>query len=281
VALYKRERSTRLLVIGLVLTSLITITLDFRGGDSGPLAVVGRLSLSVISPIQEGISKAARPIGSFFRDLGRLGSLKEENARLESQLEESRGQQSQFQELTAEVKELRQLLSLREQLGFETIGASVVSEIPSNFEAAVTIDRGSSDGIEVDMPVIAGSGLVGRVSRVTSSWSKVLLIIDPNSAVGARLAASREAGILTGQQERDLQLSLVDQETVVEPGEQVTTSGLGGIFPKGIPIGAVSRVAPTEGGLEKPIFVRPNVDFSRLSEVLVVLSTSPTAEPEN
>lgn len=279
-AIYKRERSTRLLVIGLVLTSLITITLDFRGGQSGPLAVIGRFSLSVISPIQSGIASAFRPVGNFFADLGRLGSLKEDNARLEQQLEEFRGQQAQFQELTAEVKELRALLDLRDRLELETTGAQVVSEIPSNFEAAVTINRGSNDGVEVDMPVVAGAGLLGRVTRVTSKWSKVLLIIDPNSAVGARLAASREVGILTGQRERDLQLSLVDPETTVEPGEQVVTSGLGGIFPQGIPVGVVSQVIPEEGALEKQILVRPSVDFSRLSEVLVVLSPKVTVAPQ-
>lgn len=273
-ATYRRERSTRLLVIALVLTSLITITADFRGGERGPLAVIGRVSLSIVSPLQEAVSKVSRPIGTFISDLTRVGSLREENEALRRQLDEVRGQQARFQELEAEAKELRNLLNIRDRLGFETVGASVlIGETPSNFEQSVIIDRGSVDGVEVNMAVIAADGLVGRVTRVTSNWSKVLLITDPNSAVAARLAASRETGILRGQRERDLRMSLVDPATPVEAGEQVVSSGQGGIFPPGIPVGVVSRVLPAEGALEKDVLVRPTVDFSRLSEVLVVLAT--------
>lgn len=272
-AIYRRERSTRLLVIALVLTSLIIITLDFRGGDQGPLAVVGRFSLNVISPLQDAVAKIFRPVGSFFVDLSRVGSLNAENERLRQQLEEVRGQQAAFQELEAEVKDLRETLRIRDRLAFETIGATIIGEVPSNFEASVTIDRGSADGVAMDMAVIAADGLVGRVVRVTANFSKVLLITDPNSSVAARLAASRESGILTGQRERDLRFSLVDPETPVAPGEQVVTSGLGGVFPGGIPVGVVSQVVPDETALEKQILVRPTVDFSRLSDVLVVLSS--------
>lgn len=272
-AIYRRERSTRLLVIALVLTSLIIITLDFRGGDQGPLAIMGRFSLNIISPLQEAVAKVFRPVGSFFVDLSRVGSLNAENERLRQQLEEARGQQAAFQELEAEVKDLRETLRIRDRLAFETIGATIISEVPSNFEASVTIDRGSADGVAPDMAVIAADGLVGRVVRVTTNYSKILLITDPNSSVAARLAASRETGILTGQRERELRFGLVDPETPVAPGEQVVTSGLGGVFPGGIPVGVVSQVVPDETALEKQILVRPTVDFSRLSDVLVVLTS--------
>lgn len=271
-ATYKRERSTRLLVIALIVTSLVTITLDSRGGERGPLAAMGRVSLAVISPLQKGIAAVFRPIGDFFSNVASIGSLREENSRLQAQLEAFRGQQAQYQELLAEVKDLRAQLELRDHLGFDTIGATVISECPSNFEACVNINRGSADGLELDMPVIAGQGLVGRVVRVTSGVSTVMLIIDNDSGVAARLAASRETGILRGQRERPLRLDLVDPETPVAPGEQVVTSGLGGLFPPGIPIGEVEQVAAEGSALEKEILVRPSVDFSRLSDVLVVTS---------
>lgn len=279
-AIYRRERSTRMLVIVLVVTSLITITLDFRGGDSGPLAALGRLSLAVISPLQEAVSKVFRPVGSFFSDVARLPSLKEENERLRAQLEEIQGQQTRFLEQEAELKELRSALKLRDQLGFQTVGATVIAESPSNFEWAVTIDRGSADGVDVDMPVMTGAGLVGRVVEVGSNWSKVMLIIDPESGVGARLSASQETGILRGQRERDLRLDLVDPSTPVRAGEPVVTSGRGGIFPPGIPVGVVSEVVPDEAGLEHQVLVRPNVDFSRLGVVLVVLASGTLAAPQ-
>lgn len=273
-AIYRRERSTRLLVIGLVLASLITITVDFRGGDRGPLAVAGRVALSVMSPLQEGVSRVVRPIATFVSSIAEIGSLRAENERLREQLEEVAGLQARSQEVEAELKELRELLGLKDQLGFRTIGAQVIGESPSNFELAVTVDVGAVDGVEVDMPVIAAQGLLGRVVEVTRNQSKVLLILDASSGVAVRLAASRETGILVGQRERELRLDLVDRETPVRPGEQVVTSGLGGVYPSGIPVGVVARVVPDEVGPQKQILVRPTVDFTSLSEVLIVIPGS-------
>jgi rod shape-determining protein MreC len=270
-AIYRRERSTRLIVIGLVLASLITITLDFRGGERGPLATAGRVALSVMGPLQEGVATVIRPVAAFFSAIAEIGSLRAENERLQTELDEVAGAQARSQEVEAELRELRELLGLRDELGFRTIGARVVGESPSNFELAVTVNAGAVDEVEIDMPVIGPRGLVGRIVEVGRSESKVLLLLDASSGVAVRIATSRETGVLVGQRERDLRLDLVDPDTVVEGGEQVVTSGLGGIYPSGIPVGVVSRVIPDEVGPQKQILVRPTVDFSRLSEVLIVL----------
>ena len=271
-AIYKRERSTRLLVVALVVTSLMIITLDFRGGQRGPLAAAGRISLAIISPLQDGIAKVFRPIGTFFSNLAALGSLRSENARLRAELAELQGAQAQILEYEARIEELTGLLEFKEEFDLQTIGATVVSEVPSNFEASVTINRGAADGVELDMPVVAAEGLVGRVVQVADGWSKVLLLIDSDHAVHARLASTRATGILRGQRERDLRLDLILPGTPVQPGEQVVTSGQDGVYPPGIGIGVVSQVMPNESALQEEILVRPNVDVSRLSDVLVVLS---------
>ncbi|HEX6262959.1 MAG TPA: rod shape-determining protein MreC [Actinomycetota bacterium] len=271
-AIYRRERSTRLLVVALVVTSLVIITLDFRGGQRGPLAAAGRISLAIISPLQDGIAKVFRPIGSFFSNLASLGSLRAENERLQAELAELQAVRVRFLEYERRIKQLTALLEFRETQEVETIGATVISEVPSNFEASVTIDRGSADGVELDMPVVAAEGLVGRVVSVSKRWSKVLLLIDVDHAVHARLASTGETGILRGQRERDLRFDLIDPGTPVEAGEPVVTSGQDGVYPPGIEIGSVSHVAPNESALQEQILVRPYVDVSRLSDVLVVLS---------
>jgi rod shape-determining protein MreC len=156
----------------------------------------------------------------------------------------------------------------------------------------VIIDRGSLDGVTVDMPVIAAEGLVGRVIEVYPSQAKVLLIIDPDSAVAARLSRSGERGVIGGQRDEPLRMGLIDPETDVQPGETVETSGyrleegLQGLYPSGIPIGVVERVEPGEDDVTIEILVRPNVDFSTLSNVLLVtetevpeLVTSPSPSP--
>jgi rod shape-determining protein MreC len=269
-ALYRRTRSTRLLVIGLVLASLMTITVDFRGGESGPLAGLGRTALGIVSPLQEAVSTIFRPVTDFIQGVTEIGSLRAENERLKDQLREMAREQQETVTLRREHEELTKLFGLSERLQLVTIGAEVISETPSNFEYSVVINRGAEDGIEVDMAVIGPEGLFGRVVRVSGASAVVQLIIDPDSAVPVRLAASGETGILEGRREHDLQLGLIDPNTTVRPGELVETSGLGGVFPPGIPVGVVSVATADEASLTKHVLVRPNVDFSKFPVVAVL-----------
>jgi rod shape-determining protein MreC len=273
---YRRARSTRLLVVGLLLASLVIITVDSRGGQQGPLAAIGRTGAAIITPLQEGIATVFRPVGSFLSNVWRAGSVAEENRALREQIALLQRQQQEVLSLRRENEEFQRLLGIRESLEFETMGAVVLGDVPSNFEWGVFIDKGADDGVTVDMPVISGEGLVGRVVQVYPTSSMVMLIIDPDSAVAARLSASGERGVLVGQREEPLRFDFVDLETEVQPGETVETSGyqlqsgLEGLFPPGIPVGVVDRVDPDEANFSAGVFVRPNVDFSRLDFVLLV-----------
>lgn len=270
-ALYGRARNARLLVISLVMLSLLTITIDYRGGQSGPLEVAGQAALSVVGALQSAMSKVVRPVGNFFTGLGHLGSLQAENQRLKERVQTLERQAGQGVSLERENGELRRLLGLRRSLGLEGKTADVIGESVSNFEWSVTIDRGSTDGIGLNMPVVNGEGLVGHVVQVAPGWSRVQLIIDPDSAVAARLASSGQTGLVTGRRDRDLRMELVSPEAKVFPDEQVVTSGYqGGLYPSGIVIGVVSHVYQPPGSLTKLIDVRPAVDFSSLQFVLVV-----------
>lgn len=279
-ALPSRARSARLLVVSLVSISLVTITLDYRQGDSGPLAAMGDAALAVISPLQEAVSKVTKPIGNFFSTLVRLPSIRHDNEDLRARVAELETRAATSTDLTARLNELEALLGLRESLGpdIPTTGAQVIANGVSNFEWTITIDKGSSDGIAEDMPVVAAAGLVGRVTQVAPDSAVVQLIIDPDSFVAGRLDVSRTTGLVSGEAEHDLRMGLVDTGTEVQPGEQVVTAGYRipgiaeGVFPPGILIGSVSRVLPNEADLEKYITIRPSVDFSALDVVLVVLS---------
>jgi rod shape-determining protein MreC len=280
VALRTRARSTRLLVVALVSISLVTITVDYREGDEGPLASLGDAALAVVSPLQEVVSKVTHPIGNFFSTLVRLPSIRHERDTyrervdaLETQLAETRADQALLVELEA-------LLGLQESLGnrIETTAAQVIANGVSNFEWTITIDKGSSDGIVVDMPVVASAGLVGHVVRVGASSSVVQLIIDPDSSVAGRLDVSRQTGLITGAGPSDLQMNLVDPTVDAAPDEHVVTAGyrIAGVgeslYPPNVLIGTVSRVLDEDSATEKLLTVRPAVDFSSLSLVLVVLS---------
>jgi rod shape-determining protein MreC len=284
---HRRVRSTRLLVLGLLVASLVTITLDSRGGREGPLAAIGRGLGAVIGPLQEGMAAVVRPVGSFVTNVFRSGTLADENAALREQIATLQREASEVNSLRRENEELHRLLGLSQRLGFQTMGATVTGETPGNFEWAVYIDRGAVDGVTVDMPVIAQEGLVGRVVEVYQGSAKVMLIIDPDSSVSVRLDASGERGVLQGQREEPLLFRLIDADTEVQPGETVETSGytveegLEGLFPASIPVGVVDSVEPHESDLTLEVRVRPRVDFSRIYTVALVTGLQPAATSED
>ncbi len=279
-ALRNRARSTRVLVVVLVSTSLVTITVDYRQGDAGPLAAAGDAALAIVSPLQEAVSKVTRPIGNFFSTLVRLPAIRRENGELRDEVAALRQEIATTKADLARLAELEGLLGLQQSLGsrVETVAAQVIANGISNFDWAVTIDRGSEDGIEIDMPVVASAGLVGHVVRVAPGSSVIQLIIDPDSAVAGRLDVSGTAGLVTGRGEGDLRMGLVDPAVEVLPDETVVTAGyriagaMRSLYPPNVLVGTVSRVLPEDAGLEKYITVRPAVDFSALNLVLVVLS---------
>jgi rod shape-determining protein MreC len=279
-ALHNRARSRRLLVVTLVSISLVTITVDYRQGDSGPLASAGNTALALISPLQEVVSKVTHPIGNFFSTLVRLPSIRRENSELKDRIS---ALEEQVNTTTADQNRLRQLealLGVQESIGpkVQTTAAQVISSGVSNFEWTISIDKGTTQGIALDMPVVAPAGLVGHVVKVSANASVVQLIIDPDSAVAGRLDVTGKTGLLTGAGEQDMRMGLVDTTTDVGPDERVVTAGYRipgvatSLYPPNVLIGTVSRVVPDSAALEKFITVRPAVDFSTLDLVLVVLS---------
>jgi rod shape-determining protein MreC len=280
-AIPTRARSARLVVVALVSVSLLTITVDYREGDNGPLASLGRTALTVMSPLQEVVSKVTHPIGNFFSTLVRLPAIRRENEDLKDRLAQAESKLATEATDEQRLHELEGLLEVTQSLGpnVRTTAAQVIASGPSNFEWTITINKGSNEGIKLDQPVVAsGKRLVGHVVRVAPGSSIVQLMVDQDSAVAGRLQLSKTTGLLTGQGDQDMRMGLVDTTTEVQAGEQVVTAGYripGGaqsLYPPGILIGTVSHVVPDVAALEKFITVAPAVDFSSLDIVLVVLS---------
>ena len=150
--------------------------------------------------------------------------------------------------------------------------ARVTGVGPSNFEHTVFIDRGTANGVRKDMPVVAGAGLVGRVVQVSQRTARVLLLVDPSSAVASRLASNGETGVAEGTGGDELRFDLFDAEAAVTVGDEVVTSGYeGGVYPPGIPIGTVARIQPRGNALARRAFVTTFVDFSSLDFLLIVV----------
>lgn len=267
-------------MVTLVAASLAIITVDYRAGDEGPLAAAGRAASSAIAPMQRAVSNVVTPVSNFFGSLAELPSLSRRNGELRGQLDDLKTVRQLNQELIRRIDTLERLLGLQTIMS-RTIAARVIGSGVSNFEWTITLDRGSDDGIAMDMPVVTGASdgprLVGRVVQVTAISSVVQLIIDRDFAVAGRLSTSREAGIVVGRGEEDLRMDLLapgiqvsdtEPESVFTLGYEV--NGQPGLYPAGILIGTVSRAFSEPDAVESSVTIRPAVDFSTLQYVLVI-----------
>lgn len=271
-----KPRSTRLLVVVLVSISLAVITFDYRQGADGPLAGLGRTSISLMAPLQRAVTNVTRPIGDFFVSIAHLPSLSSDNQQLREELAATQTELNRSTSQQVDVDRLTDLLDLTNSLDFPVVNSLVISNGVSNFENIVTIDRGSADGIAVDMPVVTGGDtgprLVGRVVDVVEHASTVMLITDRGAGTAARLVGTRQSGLIEGQGDADMKMTFLNEGVPVEPGAVVETNGYqNGLYPPGITIGEVSRFVPATSTADSFVTVRPAVDFSTLDYVAVVL----------
>jgi len=275
-------------VVVLVSISLAVITLDYRQGQSGPLAGLGRTARAGMAPLQEAVTTVTRPIGNFFSGLAHLPSLADENQRLKDDLAASKAQNETTAFVQQQYKDLLDLLGLQQSLDPKAVPAVVIANGVSNFEWTVTIDKGSADGITANMPVVAGTALspllVGIVVATTEHSADVQLMLDRSWSAAAVLGSSREAGEVRGQGDADLRMSLVTPGTEITGNEAVFTlayqaSGRPGLYPTGLLIGQVSRTVPSDNSIEEFVDVRPAVDFATLQFVLVLQTSTGNEAP--
>jgi rod shape-determining protein MreC len=287
VAVRPKPRSNRLLLVVFVSLALATITLDYKQGSSGPLAGLGRAGVQIMGPLQRTVTKVTTPIADFFIGLAHLPSLQADKDRLEKEVASLRAQVAAGTAKDSEIATLTDLIGLKNTLqDSDPVAGNVVGSGLSNFEWTIEVDVGSSEGVRVDDPVVAGPAteggqalLVGHVINVTADFAVVQLIIDRDSFVGSRLAGSSATGLVQGEGEDDMSMSLVDTSTIVSSHDLVVTSGYKvagqcGLYPPGIVVGEVSRTIPPTNDLEAFILVRPVADFSQLREVLVLRRTA-------
>jgi len=263
-------------LIILVLIALLLMALQ----QTGRLGTVEGAVALVTSPGQQGLSSLTEQVVQTVDTLSNFQNLQEHTAELESINRSLLAENLRLQEIERENQRLRELLSFGEtRPGIELRGGQIIARVigrdSNNFLNFVMVDLGSSHGIAVGMPVLNNEGLVGRVSEVTSRSSKVLLISDPLSTVNAILQSSRLTGVVNGTVGDDPVMGFIPQGTLVGVGEVVLSSGMGGNFPKGIPIGQVIEVRQRDFEVFQEAVVRPIVDFGRLEFVLIVTNFDP------
>jgi rod shape-determining protein MreC len=232
--------------------------------------------LNVSSEVVVGLSHA-------WQRYAWLSGARQENERLHETLEQFALRDRALEQVRRENSRLRHLLSFETAHNFKTIGARVVARTPAFLSNVLYIDRGSSDGVKQDSPVVSGNGIIGRVVLATSHDAQVQLLTNVDASVGVMIESTRSPGVAKGNGQPLLELDYIANTEVVNVGDLVVTSGLDRIFPKGLPVG---KVVESHKGktVFRAIVVQPAADLVRIEEVLVIVghdgASEMTAAPE-
>ena len=270
-----RQRSGYLL-LAVVVGHLILISAQVNSRAGMPLLQAG--AFAAYSEVQRVTAWAVGGVTNAWEGYVALRGVRVENESLSQQLTDMQVQLQQQRALAERSEAYRRLLELRDTTTFETRAAEVIGGSAVPDFRAVTIDRGAADGLKVDMAVLASDGAVGRVVTIGRRAAKVQLLVDRNAAAAALVEGSRVEGIVVGSGEETLRLEYVAATAELNEGDIVVTSGMDGIYPKGLVIGRIALIERA-GMAYRTIRVRPAVNFSTLEEVLVVL-TPPAADGE-
>jgi rod shape-determining protein MreC len=277
----KVVRRRRAVFAVLVLLSLGLVTATFE--SSGPVGAIQRGVQAVLSPLEAGASTALKPLRDITGWLGDSIDAQDENDELRAEVESLREQLAAAETKLRDAEQLDALAALSEEEGYpqgtEPVTANVIAQSPTAWFSTVNIDAGTSDGVKEDQPVVAAGGLAGKVTDATGGSAKVTLITDPDSAVSAEVVPRGTGGVLKPQvgNPDDLLLDFLPKDEEVEEGETVVTSGststrLESLFPRGIPIGEISRVDPDERELYQRVHVELFADLQNLQVVQVLTS---------
>ncbi len=264
------SHKTQLFVFLLLAAGIIGLALG------GYLTPISRLILNPIVSAQSWLARRYHAVQSLVTQPEDVTTLRQRNSQLEA---ENSRLQVQIVELQQQVTEAQLLSTLvdyeRRHVENQYIAASVIARDVSPFMHYVIIDRGSDDGLRKGMPVVTQQGLVGNIAAVTAGAARVQLINDPGSSINVTLQQSGVEAVLNGQLTGEIQLNMISQNSVVQPGDLVMTSGLGGNYPANIVIGQVVTIRTEASSMFQSASVQPAVDFSQLEIVLTITNFEP------
>lgn len=268
-------RYRNLIILAAVLcVQLLGLAVQVRRGTSEgrDTRLIRIWAVDAITPFERAFVWAESGVGNLWHNYFYLRGVRAENRQLKAEIEDMRLRDVRLMQDAAQARRLQTLLAFKEQYiaQGDTVAAQVIGSGASDMSRIITIDKGENAGIKTDMAVITADGIVGKVLMTYPSISQVLLISDQTSGVGAILEKTRTQGVLRGSPNGEVMLEKVMSDEQVDVGETVLTSGGDRIFPKGLPVGTVSRV-----GNGKDLFlnikIKPAADLSKLEEVLVVV----------
>lgn len=261
-------------IIGIIITIIILVLVVILSNiDVQQMSFIENAFNSFVMPIQNGLTYLKNKMegnDSFFTDISKLQEenedLKKRNSELEQALRE-------LEIIKSENETLKEYVNLKDKYqNYKTIPAYIINKDITNYNETIVINVGEKDGVHPNMTVIADQGLVGHVISTTQTTAKVQTIIDTASSVSSSITTTREAIIVTGTLDKasTLKASYIPTDATILENDKVETSGLGGIYPKGIPIGTITEIINTKNITDRYAYVKTAVDFKKLETVLVI-----------
>jgi rod shape-determining protein MreC len=264
--------------IWVILIFFLFFLISLNREKSGNWNPIEKIVVEITAPFQKIVYSTINSTRNIWLKYFGLINARKENIRLKEQIISLKTESYRNQELLATYRRLLRLLQFTERTDQAVLAAQVIGRDPSGFFQSVIINRGKRAGLSVNMPVVNEEGVVGRIVSVSDNYSKVLLLIDQNSAVDCINQRSRDGGIVKGLSSNTCIMDYVLKSANIEVEDVIITSGIGGIFPKGVPIGRVIDIQDPPDEFFMEIKIEPYVDFSRIEEVLVILVEDPLAE---
>ncbi len=249
-----------------------------RAAYMGGLGTVSSYTLGVITePLQKASAQLSGRIADFLGTFLRAQEIKEENEALQKEIEQLRNQMIDYEDYKHQNEQYKQFLEIKDKnMDFQFELASVIGRSPDDRFYSFTIDKGSLDGLALRDPVITSAGLVGYIDELNPTYSKVITILDPSIRVGSQDIRTQDTGIAMGTvelyQNGKCKLAYLDRECGVQAGDIIVTSGIGGIFPKGLMVGTVDQVEVESHGVSMYAVITPSSEIKTVKDVLVIKS---------
>lgn len=258
-----------------IVTIVLLITIILTAGKRYNITFIEKGLGYIVMPVQKTFSSVGEWISDQIYFIKNIKELEKQNTELAKKVDELSYENKILQQYKDENTRLRKLLELDKKYpDYPKIGAEIIGKDPGNWYNVFLIDKGSNDGLEVDMVVLSGNGLVGHIIEVAPNYSKVLSIIDDRNAVSSKVLRTGDLGIVKGDltllNEGLCKMEYVDAEADIIVGDEIVTSNLSDIYPPGIMIGVVKEIETESHGLTKYALIEPVVDFRHLEEVLVI-----------
>ena len=259
--------------LAVVLFALLLAALFLLPSQSqGVLQFLGGPLGQVLSVPLEAFSSLDRGMTEIWDGYVALRGIREENRQLRKELEFVQGQNNHLREAAVATQRLEAILDFKQKSIPDMVAAQVIGRDATNWYRGIILNKGEQDGVHAEMGVVTPAGVVGRVVKATSSSSVVLLMTDPNNAIAALVQGTRDEGIVEGTRNGRARMKYIPLLSTVHPGDRVITSGLTGSFPRGLAIGVMTHIEKEEGDLFRSAELEPEVDMTKLDEVLVIRS---------